>query len=237
MSQQRSACVMHFEQPRTRSGVLATRPFRVQAALVACLGLIVFAAPAAAQDLPIVRKIFEQMLIAEMAAHDSQQTAWYKEKSVDKKKWTSGKLLGRKIRLASWTEQSKTWFWLEAPQQTLSLQIERFAVRDARLEFAVAATAKARFRVWGRIPKLVRASASGSALVRFQIEGSTAIGGGGLQDSQVTKLAARLDDLRFNNDLAHPFEDLVKDALNDYVKDKNDKMRRDVEKAIDRVDF
>jgi len=184
-----------------------------------------------------VRKLFERMLIEELAQHDSREAAWYNEKTVGKKKWTSGKLLGRKIRLASWTEESKTWFWLENPKQTLSLELERFAVRDARLEFALAAIAKAQFQVWGRIPKLARASASGSARVRFQIEGSTAIGGGGLQDSQITKFTGRLDDLRFNNDLAHPFEDLVKDALNDYVKNKNTKLRNDVERAIDRVHF
>ena len=177
------------------------------------------------------------MLIAEMSSHDSEQTAWYNERSVDKKKWTSGKLLGRRIRLASWTEQSKTWFWLHKPAETLELEVKRFAVRNARLEFAVAATAKARYRVWGRIPKLVRASVSGNARVRFEIEGSTAIGGGGLQGSQITKFTGRLDELRFNNDLAHPFENLVKDALNDYVRNKNKKMRRNIEKAIDRVSF
>jgi hypothetical protein len=208
-----------------------------RASLIALLAWAALARPASAQELPLVRKLFERMLIEELAAHDSQESAWYHEKSVDKKKWTSGKLLGRKIRLASWTEESKTWFWLKNPRETLSLEVQRFAVRDARLEFALAAVAKAQFQVWGRIPKLVRASASGSARIRFQIEGSTAIGGGGLQDSQITNFAGRLDDLRFNNDLAHPFEDLVKDALNDYVKNKNQKMRTDVERAIDRVHF
>ncbi len=241
MSQRRAVCHLLLVEPCRNSlpgrATRGTSQLRIEAALVVWLALAGLAPPAAAQDLPFVRKLFEQMLIEEMAEHDSQETAWYHEKSVDKKKWTSGKLLGRKIRLASWTEQSKTWFWLENPQQTLSLEFERFAVRDARLEFALAAIAKARFRVWGRIPRLVRASASGTVRVRFEIEGSTAIGGGGLQDSRITKFEGRLDDLRFNNDLAHPFEDLVKDALNDYVKNKNKKMRRDVEKAIDRVHF
>lgn len=206
-------------------------------AILACLAFALLAERAAGQELPLMRELFEQVLIAEMNSHDSEQTAWYKEKSVDKQKWTSGRLLGRKIRLASWTEQSKTWFWLENPAETLSLEITRFAVRDARLEFAVSAIAKARYRVWGRIPKLIRASASGSARFRFQIAGSTAIGGGGLTDSQITHFTGRLDELRFNNDLAHPFENLVKDALNDYVRNKNNKMRRSIEQAIDRVDF
>lgn len=198
---------------------------------------VAWAPPAAAQEIPFLRKLLEQQLIEEMVEHDSQEAAWYNEKSVDKKKWTSGKLLGRKIRLASWTEQSKTWFWLDDPQQTLTLELKRFAARDDRLEFALTAEAKARFNVWGRIPKLVRASASGKAHVKFDIEGSTAVGGGGLTDTRITRFTGRLTDLRFNNDLAHPLEDLVKDALNDYVRNKNKNMRRSIEKAVDRVRF
>ncbi len=208
-----------------------------RAPLIAGSLAVMASAPARAQDIPLLRKLLEQQLIQEMAEHDSEETAWYNEKSVDKKKWTSGKLLGRKIRLASWTEQSKTWFWLDDPDATLQLELQRFAARDARLEFALVANAKARYRVWGRIPKLIRASASGAARVKFEIAGSTAIGGGGLTDTQITTFKGKLTDLRFNNDLAHPFEDLVKDALNDYVKNKNAKMRRSIEKAVDRVRF
>jgi hypothetical protein len=192
---------------------------------------------AAAQDMPLVRSLVERALVQELAQHDSEESAWYDEKSVDKQKYTSGKLLGRKIRVASWTEQSKTWFWLDEPQQTLSLQLERLAVVDARLEFAVSALAQARFNVWGRIPKLVRASVSGTARLRFEIEGSTAIAGGGLSDSRITRFKARLDDLHFNSDFGHPFEDLVKDALNDYIKDKNKKLRASAKKALNRVRF
>lgn len=187
--------------------------------------------------MPLLQKLFEQKLIEEMAEHDSPEAAWYNEKSVDKKKWTSGKLLGRKVRLASWTEQSKTWFWLENPAATLTVKLTRFAVRDARLEFAVVADARARFKVWGRIPKLAQASVGGAAVASFEIEGSTAVAGGGLADSQITKFNGRLTDLRFNNDLAHPLEDLVKDALNDYVENKNARLRTSIERAINRVRF
>lgn len=61
--------------------------------------------------------------------------------------------------------------------------------------------------------------------------------GGGLTDSRITKFQAKLTDLRFHNDLAHPFEDLVKDALNDYAKNKNDKLRKSIENALHRVRF
>jgi hypothetical protein len=60
---------------------------------------------------------------------------------------------------------------------------------------------------------------------------------GGFDQTEVTLFKSDLRDLRFNNDLAHPFEDLAKDALNDYARDKNSKLRRSVERAIDRVRF
>jgi hypothetical protein len=202
-----------------------------------CCVLAVAASRASAQDMPLLRSLVEKQFIQELTAHDSQESAWYEEKSVDRQKYTSGKLLGRKLRLASWTEQSKSWFWLEDPASTLSFELQRFAVVDARLHFALAADAKARFKVWGRIPKFAQASAGGTALVRFEIEGSTAIGNGGLTNSQITRFDGRLHDLRFNNDLAHPLEDLVKDAVNDYAQNKNDKLKRSVEKALDRVRF
>jgi hypothetical protein len=192
---------------------------------------------AAAADLPLITRLVEAKLLEEMTAHDSQENAWYHEKSKNREKWTSGKVFGKKTRLASWTEQAKTWFWLQNPKETLALEVRHLAVRDARLEFALSVRTKAGFNVWGRIPKLVRASASGTAQVSFDIEGSTAMKDGGLADSRVTRFAGRLSDLHFNSDFGHPFEDLAKDALNDYMQDKNEKLRRSVEKAIDRVDF
>jgi len=193
--------------------------------------------PAAAQDMPLVRQLLQQQLLAEMNEHTSEDTAWFNEKRVDRQKWTSGKVLGKKIRLASWTEESKTWLWLENPAETLELEITRLEVIGGRAEFALRAVAKARFKAYGRIPKLAKAAVGGNVLARFEIEGSTAVAGGGFDRTQVTRFHGELRDLRFNNDLAHPLEDLVKDALNDYVEDKNAKLRRSVEKAIDRVRF
>jgi hypothetical protein len=210
-----------------------SRPITFVVLVLACWS----ARGAAAQDLPLVTRLVERQLLEELRSHDSRDQAWYHEKSVNREKWTSGKVFGKKTRLASWTEQSKTWFWMENPAETLTLEVRRLAVRDARLEFVLAIRGKAGFNVWGRIPKLVRASASGTAAVNFEIEGSTAMKDGGLADSRITRLAGRLTDLHFNSDFGHPFEDLVKDALNDHVEDKNDKLRRSVEKAIDRVKF
>ena len=206
---------------------------------VLALVLAAALAPASSgQELTLVRKLFEQKLIEELSRHDSEDTAWYNEKSVDRQKWTSGKLLGRKIRLASWTEQAKTWLWFEDPQATLSVELTRLAVNGGRLEFALRAVARrARFKAWGRIPKLAKAAVGGTVHADFEIVGSTAIAGGGLDGSQITTFHGGLRDLQFNKRAGEMFEDLVKDALNDYIADKNDKIRRSIEKAIDRVQF
>ena len=199
--------------------------------------LLIPAAPAVAQDIPLVRKLLQEQLVAEMMQHTSEETAWFNEKRVDRQKWTSGKVLGKKIRLASWTEESKTWLWLENPAETLEVELTRLVVVGGRAEFSLRAVAKARFKASGRVPKLGKAAVGGNVLARFEIEGSTAVANGGFDRTQVTRFQGELRDLRFNNDLAHPFEDLVKDALNDYVEDKNAKLRRSVEKAVDRVRF
>ncbi len=177
------------------------------------------------------------MLIAELKAHDSEETAWYDENTKDKRKVVQFNFFGREIdhRVASWTEQSKSWLWTEEPDNTLTLELRQFEVHDARLHFALDARAKLGFRVWGRIPRLVRGNASGTVWAKFTIEGSAAVGGGGLTDAKITKLKGKLRDLQFNNDLASPLERLVVDALNDHVRKKNKKLRRSVEKAIDRV--
>ncbi len=184
-----------------------------------------------------MRKLVEQKLTEEFLKHNSEESAWYNEKSVDKQKWTEGKLLGRKVRLASWTEQSKTWLWLVEPEETLTVELTRLAVSEGRLEFAMRTVAHARFKAWGRIPKLAKAAVGGTVRAAFEIEGSTAMGGGGLRDSKITKFKGGLKDLQFNNKAARPIEDLAKDALNDYIEDKNAKLRRSMEKAIDRVRF
>jgi hypothetical protein len=207
------------------------------AALVVVMFLLPFSPPAAAQDNPILRERLEQKIIEELTRHSTQETAWHNEKSVDRQKWTSGKILGRPIRVASWTEQSQSWIWLEDPQATTSLDLKQLVIRNGRVEFAAHATAQARFKVWGRIPKLVQASVGGTAHVYIEIAGSAAIGAGHLQDSKITVFDIRLENLQFNNDAIHPLEDLAKDALNDYADRKDEKLRKSLERAIDRVHF
>jgi hypothetical protein len=216
----------------TSSPALALRASLALAVIAGCL-----ASPALGQDNPILRERLTQMVVAELSRHSSLETAWYNEKSANRESWTSGKLLRRKIRLASWTEQSKSWVWLEDPAHTLVIDLKHLAIQNGRLEFGMTAVAKARFKVWGRIPKLAKATVGGTLRAQIEIEGAASIGDGRLENGQITRLHAVLHELRFNNEGARPMDNLVKDALNDYLDHNNARLRENLQKAVDRVHF
>lgn len=192
---------------------------------------------AVAQDSPVLRERLSQLIAEELSQHNTPDTAYHNKKSKPREKWTSGKVFGKPIRLASWTEESETWFWFDDPAKTLTVELRRLNVVDGKIEFALAIRGRARFKLYGRVPKLAKGAVGGSTWLAFELEGSAQVGPGQLENSQVTRLAGRLDDLQFNNEAAGPFENLVKDALNDYIEDRNDKVRRTVEKAMNRARF
>lgn len=189
------------------------------------------------QDSPVLRERLSQLIVAELSEHHSQDTAYHNHKSKPREKWTSGKVFGKPIRLASWTEETETWFWFDDPASTLAVELRQLNVVDGRIDFALAIRGRARFKLYGRVPKLAKAAVSGSTHLSFELAGTALIGPGKLEQSKVHQLSGRLDDLQFSNDAAGMFENLVKDALNDYIEDRNDKVRRTVEKAMDRAKF
>lgn len=191
----------------------------------------------AAQDSPVLRERLSQLIVEELSQHNTLETAYHTQKSKPREKWTSGKVFGKPIRLASWTEESETWFWFEDPASTLSVELKRLNVIDGKIDFALAIQGRARFKLYGRIPKLAKGAVGGSTRLSFELEGTALVGAGKLEKSEITRLTGRLDDLQFNNDAAGPLENLVKDALNDYVENRNDKVRRTVEKAMNRAKF
>ena len=208
-------------------------PFRWIAVCLVFVAFLRGAAPAAAQDNPILRERLEQKIVEEMSKHTTEGTAWHNEKSKDKQKWVKTKVF--KMRLASWTEESKSWIWLEDPAKHLTVKLNQFEIRDGRVHFSLTAVAMVRFKVFGRIPKLAKATVGGTVWTKFDINGSTALGDGHLEGSKINLLNGELKNLQFNNDLGNPLEPLVEDALNDHVRDRNEKLRTSVERAIDRV--
>jgi hypothetical protein len=190
-----------------------------------------------AQDNPILRERLAQKIVEELSKHDAEERAWYNEKSVNKQSWTSGKILGKPIRLASWTEESKSWVWLVDPKTTLNVELRHLAIREGRVEFALSTAALARFKASGRIPKFAKTAVGGTVRMEVEIAGSAALSAGTLADAKITTFEGVLHDIQFNNDLAHPLEDLVKDALNAHVRKENAKFRASLERAIERVRF
>src|SRR5262245_51326012 len=87
------------------------------ALLLATAAAALMTSRAHAQDSLLLRKVVERAIVAEMKEHHSEETAWYNEKSKDKVKYLQMNLFGREIdkRVASWTEQTKTWVWIEEP--------------------------------------------------------------------------------------------------------------------------
>ena len=203
--------------------------------MVAAYGIL--APGLAAQDNPILRERLEQKITEELAKHDAEERAWYNEKSVNKQSWTSGKILGKPIRLASWTEESKSWVWLVDPGTTLVIDLQHLAIRNGRVEFQLSVAALARFKASGRIPKFAKAAVGGTVQMDVELAGSAAVREGGLTDAKITTFEGVLRNIQFNNDLAHPLEDLVKDALNSHVRKENAKFRASLERAIERVRF
>ena len=212
---------------------------RVRVGLLTLAWAACLAGPIFAQDNPVLRELLTQRIVSELARHDSESTAWHNEKSKDKQQWAKANLFGRhvKVRLASWTEQSKTWLWLEDPAQSLSVDLRHFAVREGRVEFSLVAVAKARFKAWGRVPKLAQGSAGGSVWLKLDIQGSTAVGDGRLEQSNIAVLKGEIRELQFNNQLGGPVEGLVEDWLNARAEHDNEKLRHSLEKSIDRVQF
>ncbi len=204
-------------------------------AVLCCFAALAFAAPSRsqAQDNPILRERIEQIIVEELSKHNSEQTAWYNQKSKDRQKWVKTKAF--KVRLASWTEESKSWIWLEDPHKNLTVKLNRFEIRDGRVSFSLSAIAMVRFKVFGRIPKLAKGMAGGTVWTKIDLDGSTAMGDGHLEASKIALLNGELRNLQFNNDLANPLEPLVEDALNDHVRNSNEKLRQSVERAIDKV--
>jgi hypothetical protein len=201
--------------------------------LLFLLLVLATAAPVVAQDNPILRQRLEQKIVEELSKHTTEETAWYNEKSKDKQSWIKNKLM--KIRLASWTEESKTWIWLEDPAKNLTVKLNQFEIRDGRVHFSLSTIAMVRFKVFGRIPKLAKATVGGTVWMKFDINGSTTLGDGKLEGSQISLLNGELKNLQFNNDLGNPLEPVVEDALNDHVRNRNQKLRHSVERAIDKV--
>ena len=103
------------------------------------------------------------------------------------------------------------------------------------LAFGISANGKARGKAWGKIPNLVTADVKGSAKAEIDIEGKARINDGKFTDVEITKLTGKVSDLRFSNNALKAIHGLIQDCANEYVKSKNNELKKDLKKAIERI--
>jgi len=187
-----------------------------------------------AADNPVIRKMIAAKITSELASHDSQKAAWHSSAKKKQKKWAKTKVFGREIKtlIAEWTEETKTWVWLDKPKQTLSVDIRRFEIKKGVIHFEAVAKAKAKLKAWGKIPNVVSADVKGSARPEITIAGSVRVADGRLSGASISKVEGKLRDVRFSNDALRAVQGLVQDALNIYIHQNESKMKKQLEKSI-----
>lgn len=189
-----------------------------------------------AQDNLVLRDYLSRAAKNSLAKYNSEKTAWYSEKSALKKEWAEVKVGGRvvgKTIVAEWTEESKSWLWLNDPDNNIDIKITKLKLNGEFLEFSLTGSGKAKGKAWGKIPKVVTADVESSANVEVTVEGKTKVRDGKFTEVEVSVVTGKLSDLRFNNDALKSVQGLVKDCANEYVKFKNDDIKNEVRKMLE----
>jgi len=189
----------------------------------------------AVADNPAIQKAMAQKLKQELSKHRSEDTAWFNESEREHK--ISKTVFGREIVIARWSDEAKTWVWLDDPDSTLSVDVSRFTLKNGVVSFAVVAKGKAKAKAWAKVPNVVKGDVMATARVHIDLEGSCKIKEGKLAEAKITKLEGRISDFRPNNDLLKVIQGWLKDVANDYIKHNRDRYRTDLEKAINKTTF
>jgi hypothetical protein len=211
----------------------------VQISILIVFAVVLIANQTSTADNPVIREFLGRAIKQELSRHDSEATAWYSEKKEKKQQWAETNIFGQEVKtlIAEWTEETKTWVWLDEPNNNLSITFTRFDINNGRVYFGVIGTGKLKFKAWGKIPNLVVADVKGSARPEITVEGSTTLSGTRLAGVRVDRLDGKLHDARFNNDALHAMRGLVMSALNDYIKSNEGDLKRNLEEAINGVSF
>jgi hypothetical protein len=186
---------------------------------------------ALARDNPILRQALGQTIKNELSKYNSEDNAWFNEG----KETEDIKVIGKKI--GSITNETKTWLWLDNPNQHLHIDFYRFIFHQSSIRFSLTATGKAQFKAWGKIPNVVTGDVKGSLRAHITIEGSARISGTRLTKAKIDKLDSSVSDVRFNSELLALIQGLIKDVLNGYIERKTHDLKSDLEKVINNVAF
>jgi hypothetical protein len=175
-----------------------------------------------AQDSQVLRDILSRATEKALSKHQSKETAWYSEKNS-----TSGGV----IRIS---KETKSWLWLDDPGKNLKIDITKLELKGDALSFGVTAKGKAKGMAWGKISNLFEADVKLSANVQIVIEGKARIENGRFTSVEISKLWGEVKDLCFNNDALNAAQDVVEECVNSYIVYKNDDLKKELKKAIEK---
>ena len=211
--------------------------------MIVLAGLLVGAAPfCQAQDNPVLQKLVENEIRRELLKHDSQDSGFASEAEDEHTiKGPRNPFNGERPVLLRWSDRSSSNVWLVDPEENLSVSVTDFRVEDDTVFFAVSAKAKAEFRVHYEIEKAkalklfpdVEGTLGGTARIRISIDGQTSIRRGKFAKTSIEELRGKINDIRFDGELAKPAESLVESAMNEYLNQKEDQYKRDLENVVD----
>lgn len=197
------------------------------------LAIVLTSAFSTAADNDVAKKIIGTAIRKELSIHDSSDSAW--ESDSEERHEISKTVFGKKIVVASWTDESSSNVWLDDPNETLTVDVTEFKIKDGKVTFGARLKGKAKFKASYKVKNVASGNVKGSARVEISVEGSAKLGDGEFSEAKISNLRGRLSDVRFSSDLLRQVQGLVKDAANSYISHKNDKYKRDLEKAINKA--
>src|SRR5579884_3805397 len=103
---------------------------RIRAALLSLACAAALAAPARAEDNPLLREVLSKAIKKELSKRNSEATGWTSEKK-GQQPLNVGPIRG------SIQTHVKTWVWLDDPAKNLTVEVTRFTVKDDRVSFAL----------------------------------------------------------------------------------------------------
>lgn len=158
-------------------------------------------------------KRISEAIRQELSGHHSEDTAWYNETK-------EGKM------------ETKTWLWLDDPASSLTIDVPEFELKDDSIGFAIEAKSAVKGKAWGKIRGLLKGDAKMSGKLSVLIGGQLRFGADSAPTVAITSVDAKVNELRFNNDLLDALKGLIEDCVNAYFQKGKQRWGTDIEKAI-----
>jgi hypothetical protein len=181
----------------------------------------------AGEDNPWLRLVVQSALTDELGKHATEAAAWYAEATHRRKKEV--------LLTITWTERTRTWVWLPDSAQ-IDIKIQQLELTpEGRVAFSAVAAGPVAFRLWGEIEGGPSGELRGTATTKISVKGSFALGEGGrVEQAALSELTSTIDKLKFENEVVDLLAQLLVPAANEFLKNHNQKYRRELEGALNR---